>query len=99
MSSPWVVGRRAVASVPVRVADVGGWTDTWFGSPGRVCSLAVGPGVEVAAEVVARAGGEAPVRLVAPAIGLDAPCGPRPTADGTARCRWSTRCSPTPWPT
>ena len=54
------------ASVPVRVADVGGWTDTWFGSPGRVCSLAVGPGVVVDASVVTgRSPGAALVRLIA----------------------------------
>jgi D-glycero-alpha-D-manno-heptose-7-phosphate kinase len=47
-----VIGRRARATVPVRVADVGGWTDTWFGSPGQVCHLAVGPGIEVAVELV-----------------------------------------------
>lgn len=39
-------GRVGVA-VPVRVCDVGGWTDTWFAGHGRVCSLAVGPGVSV----------------------------------------------------
>jgi D-glycero-alpha-D-manno-heptose-7-phosphate kinase len=47
-----VIGRRARAVVPVRVADVGGWTDTWFGSPGQVCHLAVGPGIEVDVELV-----------------------------------------------
>jgi D-glycero-alpha-D-manno-heptose-7-phosphate kinase len=35
--------------VPVRTCDVGGWTDTWFAQHGRVCSLAVGPGVTVLA--------------------------------------------------
>lgn len=81
MTGRWVLGRRAVATAPVRVADVGGWTDTWFGSPGRVCSLAVGPGVQATAEVVPRAGGaaRAPVRLEAPDLGLDAACGPDPT--------------------
>lgn len=34
------------ASAPVRVCDIGGWTDTWFGRPGRVLNLAVGPGAE-----------------------------------------------------
>jgi D-glycero-alpha-D-manno-heptose-7-phosphate kinase len=37
----------AVVHVPVRVCDVGGWTDTWFAGHGRVCSLAVGPAVSV----------------------------------------------------
>ena len=35
--------------VPVRVCDVGGWTDTWFAGHGIVCSLAAGPGVSVRA--------------------------------------------------
>ena len=35
------------ASVPVRICDIGGWTDTWFGGPGRVLNVAVTPGVEV----------------------------------------------------
>lgn len=86
MTGAWSPGRRVVATAPVRVADVGGWTDTWFGSPGRVCSLAVGPGVEVIAEVVPRAVGASPVRLVAPALGLDADCGPDPV-DGWHRPR------------
>ena len=33
--------------VPVRVCDVGGWTDTWFAGHGLVCSLAAAPGVSV----------------------------------------------------
>jgi D-glycero-alpha-D-manno-heptose-7-phosphate kinase len=35
------------ASAPVRICDIGGWTDTWFGGPGRVLNLAVAPGVRV----------------------------------------------------
>ncbi len=34
-------------SVPVRICDIGGWTDTWFGGPGRVLNLAVRPGITV----------------------------------------------------
>lgn len=88
--SGWVVGRVVRSRVPVRVADVGGWTDTWFGSPGTVCPIAVGPPVEVTAEVIAREAmptghhaeapaAPAPVRLVAPALGIDQPTGPSPT--------------------
>jgi D-glycero-alpha-D-manno-heptose-7-phosphate kinase len=36
-------------AVPVRVCDVGGWTDTWFAGRGRVCSVAVEPGITVSA--------------------------------------------------
>jgi D-glycero-alpha-D-manno-heptose-7-phosphate kinase len=35
------------ATAPVRICDNGGWTDTWFGGPGRVLNIAVTPGVEV----------------------------------------------------
>lgn len=49
-----------VASVPVRICDNGGWTDTWFGGPGRVLNIAVVPGVEVA---VGAAEGPDPVML------------------------------------
>lgn len=74
-------GVRAVrAHAPVRVCDVGGWTDTWFGSPGQVCSVAVAPGVEVLAELVHEpgppndCGGQ--VHLVAPDLGEDYRFGP-----------------------
>ena len=33
--------------MPVRICDNGGWTDTWFGGPGRVLNIAVRPGVDV----------------------------------------------------
>lgn len=64
-------GAAVRATAPVRVADVGGWTDTWFGSPGQVCHVAVGPGVAVDAAVVPRAsvgGGPAPVRVHLPDV-------------------------------
>jgi D-glycero-alpha-D-manno-heptose-7-phosphate kinase len=34
-------------SAPVRICDLGGWTDTWFGGPGRVVNFAVEPRVHV----------------------------------------------------
>lgn len=39
----------AKAHAPVRTADLGGWTDTWFAIKGHVCSVAVEPGVLVEA--------------------------------------------------
>jgi D-glycero-alpha-D-manno-heptose-7-phosphate kinase len=75
LSEPSVT--RVLATAPVRVADVGGWTDTWFGSPGRVCHVAVGPGVEVEASTGPR-DGRGPVRVVAPDIGVDEFVGPVP---------------------
>jgi D-glycero-alpha-D-manno-heptose-7-phosphate kinase len=44
---PWGCSVVIKASAPVRVCDIGGWTDTWFGGPGRVLNVAVHPGVEV----------------------------------------------------
>ncbi len=42
------IGQRSVTSrAPVRVFDLGGWTDTWFAHEGAVCNVAVYPGVEV----------------------------------------------------
>lgn len=81
---------RAVrATAPVRVADVGGWTDTWFGSPGQVCSVAMGPGVVVDARLVEGVGPGSPTRrgdrgggaassvvVRSPAMGIDLVVGP-----------------------
>jgi len=43
-------------SVPVRICDNGGWTDTWFGGPGRVLNIAVTPGVDVSIRKIQGAG-------------------------------------------
>jgi len=48
------------ASVPVRICDIGGWTDTWFGGPGRVVNVAIRPGLTVA---IRRTGESGVVRL------------------------------------
>lgn len=66
---------RAVA--PVRIADVGGWTDTWFAGHGAVCHLAVAPGIVVDAEFD-DGPGAMPVRIVAEGLGEDYRCGPSP---------------------
>lgn len=36
---------------PLRVNDIGGWTDTWFAANGRVLNLAIDPPVEVQVKV------------------------------------------------
>ena len=59
--------KRVTLEIPVRVCDVGGWTDTWFAGHGRVCSLAVGPGVRVTASSMPGAGA---VTVSAPAYGV-----------------------------
>src|ERR1017187_10553442 len=54
------------ASAPIRICDNGGWTDTWFGGPGRVLNIAVTPGVEVS---VRKTAGPDPVVLVVESFG------------------------------
>ena len=54
------------ASAPIRICDNGGWTDTWFGGPGRVLNIAVGPGVEVS---IRSSGGPDPVVIDAATFG------------------------------
>ena len=53
-------------TAPVRICDLGGWTDTWFGAPGQVLNLAVEPGVEVTIEI---RNGRGHVNLDLPAFG------------------------------
>jgi D-glycero-alpha-D-manno-heptose-7-phosphate kinase len=69
--------RTIAVSVPVRICDIGGWTDTWFGAPGRVLNLAVAPGIAVALRDTDRAQ-PAPSPLVQAALDLLPP--PRPLA-------------------
>ncbi|MHB8055739.1 MAG: GHMP family kinase ATP-binding protein [Candidatus Aminicenantales bacterium] len=42
------------ARAPLRINDIGGWTDTWFARRGKVLNLAVGPPVEVQIKVALR---------------------------------------------
>ena len=39
------------AAAPIRICDLGGWTDTWFAGHGAVFNLAVSPAVEAHIEV------------------------------------------------
>ena len=56
------VTRTVVATAPVRIADLGGWTDTWFAGHGAVCHLAVEPGIT--ARLSAHPGGGGPRMVV-----------------------------------
>jgi D-glycero-alpha-D-manno-heptose-7-phosphate kinase len=49
--------RTVQASAPVRICDIGGWTDTWFAGHGAVFHLAVTPGVDVTVRVRGAASG------------------------------------------
>ncbi len=50
-------------TAPIRVCDLGGWTDTWFSERGKVLNIAVFPSVEVTVRVRPRAAGEAAFRI------------------------------------
>src|SRR5436190_11626072 len=39
------------AVAPIRICDIGGWTDTWFAGHGTILNLAVTPGVGVTVRV------------------------------------------------
>ncbi|MCX7972913.1 MAG: GHMP kinase [Candidatus Aminicenantes bacterium] len=41
------INRLIHGQAPLRINDIGGWTDTWFARQGRVQNLAIGPPVEV----------------------------------------------------
>lgn len=58
---------KVVVQAPVRAADLGGWSDTWFARCGLVCNIAVSPGVEVRID----RGAPGTRRLVLSALGLD----------------------------
>ena len=69
---------RFRVTAPIRICDLGGWTDTWFGGPGRVLNLAVEPGVTIEA-MVSTGSGRAHLDLVGLGEKLTwEPAGPRP---------------------
>ncbi|MFC2157237.1 GHMP kinase [Acidobacteriota bacterium] len=39
------------STAPIRINDIGGWTDTWFSGRGRVLNTAVSPGTEISISV------------------------------------------------
>jgi len=61
------------ATAPVRICDNGGWTDTWFGGPGRVLNIAVRPGADVS---IRETSGPDQVLLVAESFGDSYPIVP-----------------------
>lgn len=55
--------RRIHARAPLRINDIGGWTDTWFAGDGCVLNAAAGPPVEVQVDLHPHDPAE-PVRVV-----------------------------------
>ena len=60
---------EVTATAPIRVCDIGGWTDTWFSRHGAVCNIAVTPGAEVRVRAVER--GSVPHRFTLVVAGFD----------------------------
>lgn len=57
---------RIISSVaPIRIADFGGWTDTWFAKFGRVLNIAVYPYAQVQMRVFSRCDDRPPVTIFA----------------------------------
>jgi D-glycero-alpha-D-manno-heptose-7-phosphate kinase len=52
LMNEYPVPQRIVNAVaPVRICDIGGWTDTWFAEHGKVFHIAVHPGLEIQVRV------------------------------------------------
>jgi len=64
-----VVRRIINAMAPIRVCDLGGWTDTWFADAGAVCNIAVYPCAEVQVYVSPRRPGKPLVTIHAENFG------------------------------
>ncbi len=47
MSEKRTPSRVVHATAPLRINDIGGWTDTWFSGEGKVLNMAISPPVEV----------------------------------------------------
>ena len=77
-SSCWIHVRA-----PLRINDIGGWTDTWFARDGHVLNIAVGPAVEVQLRArPVRKGGKPRIRIHAENYGEVVDFNPEDTAEG-----------------
>jgi D-glycero-alpha-D-manno-heptose-7-phosphate kinase len=70
--------RRSIRSIaPVRIADNGGWTDTWFAGHGRIFNIAVYPYAEVQIQVYPSAARKDRIIINAENFGERYPMGPK----------------------
>ena len=58
------------ATAPIRICDLGGWTDTWVARHGAILNIAVSPRVEVSVRAFARGSRDSPVVIDAVNYGL-----------------------------
>lgn len=57
--------RIIYSTAPIRICDIGGWTDTWFAEYGTIFNIAVSPHAEVQIDVYSRNAKEHQVTLFA----------------------------------
>jgi D-glycero-alpha-D-manno-heptose-7-phosphate kinase len=57
--------RRIKCTAPIRICDLGGWTDTWFAGRGSVVNIAVFPSVEVTVDASSRKAGQGQITIFA----------------------------------
>jgi len=50
-------------TAPIRICDLGGWTDTWFAGSGKVLNIAVFPYVEVLVDVLKKTQGQPQITI------------------------------------
>jgi D-glycero-alpha-D-manno-heptose-7-phosphate kinase len=86
--------RSVHAAAPIRICDLGGWTDTRVARYGAVLNIAVRPAVEIAIHAFSRGRGESPIVIDAVnyrlryAPDLDAAAwGPHPLLEAALRTR------------
>lgn len=48
------ISKTVYSSAPLRINDIGGWTDTWFAKEGFVLNMGIEPGTQVNIEVCSR---------------------------------------------
>ncbi len=60
-----VLLRVVNSAAPIRICDIGGWTDTWFASHGKIFNIGVAPYVEVQIAVYPRSARAEQVMLYA----------------------------------
>ena len=88
-----MTSRRAItATAPIRICDLGGWTDTWAARRGCVLNIAVEPLVEVELQALPRRTSRAAITIEAANYGIRyapdldaAEWGPHPLLEGALR--------------
>jgi D-glycero-alpha-D-manno-heptose-7-phosphate kinase len=56
---------RIKCTAPIRICDLGGWTDTWFAGKGNILNIAVFPSVEVTVDARKAQAGEGQITIFA----------------------------------